>query len=77
MQLPVTSSRGPLLSLLLPAICLAFLCSCGADRNVEAGPSTYTVRDSAGVSIVESSAPAWGDGEAWTLTEEPSSASAR
>ena len=33
--------------------------------------STYTVRDSAGVQIIESTAPAWGDGEGWTVSEEP------
>ncbi len=34
-------------------------------------PSTYVVRDSAGVRIVESSAAAWEPEEAWTVSEEP------
>lgn len=34
-------------------------------------PSAYTVRDSAGVQIVESTAPAWAPEEAWTVDEEP------
>jgi len=29
------------------------------------------VRDSAGITIVENSAPRWGDGETWRLSEEP------
>ena len=33
--------------------------------------STYTMRDSAGIKIVESSGPAWGPGEAWRLSQEP------
>jgi hypothetical protein len=43
--------------------------SCGGD----AGPSTSVVvrRDSAGVEIVESSAPAWTTENAWTLAAQP------
>jgi hypothetical protein len=33
---------------------------------------SYAVRDSAGVRIVESSAPSWADGEGWTVAAEPS-----
>ena len=32
---------------------------------------TFTVRDSAGVQIVESTAPAWAPGDAWTVGAEP------
>ena len=34
-------------------------------------PSTATVRDSAGVPIVENFLPAWGDGDAWTVDPDP------
>jgi hypothetical protein len=33
--------------------------------------AVFSQRDSAGVRIVESHAPAWADGERWTLSEEP------
>jgi len=45
------------------------LAACG-----EGGPgevSTHTVQDSAGVRIVENSAPAWGEGEEWAFSSEP------
>jgi hypothetical protein len=47
---------------LLPA-----LAACGGDARA-AGP---VVRDSAGVRIVENSAPAWKEGEGWRLAAEP------
>ncbi|HEV2735173.1 MAG TPA: hypothetical protein VGV85_10055, partial [Longimicrobiaceae bacterium] len=47
---------------LLPA-----LAACGGDARA-AGP---VVRDSAGVKIVENSAPAWGEGQGWRLAAEP------
>jgi hypothetical protein len=51
---------------------LAFTFALAAcDAIGTAPPSTYVVRDSAGVRIVESSAPAWQPGEAWTVTPEP------
>ncbi len=68
MLMPLKSHR---VSAALSFICLSVLCSCSSDSSTEAVPATYTVRDSAGVEIVESSGPAWVEGEAWTLTEEP------
>ena len=50
---------------LLPAVLLA---ACGD----AAGHSTSTVTDSAGVQIVTSTAPAWAEGEAWTIDTVPS-----
>jgi hypothetical protein len=44
-------------------------CSPGEDSPME--PMGYATRDSAGVTIVESSLPAWREGEGWTLTQEP------
>ena len=35
------------------------------------GPAAVTVRDSVGVTIVESVAPIWADGEGWTIPGEP------
>ena len=53
-----------LASLLLAAPCLA---ACGAGGDAE----ITLVRDSAGVRIVESSAPAWADDERWRVVEPP------
>jgi len=49
------------------AAALTFLFACGG----EAPPTTSTVRDSAGITIVENDAPAWGPGEAWRVSQEP------
>ncbi len=46
---------------------LPLLAACGGDARA-AGP---VVRDSAGVKIVENSAPAWKEGEGWRLAAEP------
>jgi len=52
-----------------PAVVVALgLVAC--DSGSVSSP-TYSVRDSAGVEIVESTAPLWRDGEAWTVSEEP------
>jgi hypothetical protein len=54
--------------LLLALQSAAVLGACGeADREV----STAILRDSAGVVIAESSAPAWKEGSGWRLSEEP------
>jgi hypothetical protein len=58
-----------------PSICLLVICAlaltaCGRDAG-STGP-TYAVRDSAGIEIVENTAPAWRAGEAWRLAEAPS-----
>jgi hypothetical protein len=42
--------------------------SCGGDRSTEAG--AVLVRDSAGMRIVESSAPRWETGYAWTVSTD-------
>ncbi len=49
------------------------LTSCTGDHRL----SSVVVRDSAGVTIVESIEPAWGEGEGWTLSEEPAVAIGR
>lgn len=54
--------RGTLLTVLS---CVLVGCDRGSDT------STYAVRDSADVRIVESSAPFWGDGDGWTVSPEP------
>ncbi len=59
------SKTGLLIPLFLAPF---FFFACQAEPTPE---STYTVRDSAGVEIVESWEPAWDEGQAWTLTEEP------
>lgn len=56
--------RGSCALVLLPSVLLA-ACSDAA------GHATATVTDSAGVQIVTSTAPAWGDGEGWTVDTTP------
>lgn len=53
---------------LAAAALLAALAACG-DGGPE-GPA-HAVRDSAGVELVESARPAWGDGERWSVGAEP------
>ncbi len=56
-----------LLATTLPALCV-LLSACGGKGDASAAS---TVRDSAGVSIVESKAARWKEGEGWTVTMEP------
>jgi hypothetical protein len=53
---------------LLPLGLLPLAAACGGDARAAGGP---VVRDSAGVQIVENTAPAWRDGEGWTVAAEP------
>ncbi|MEX0893697.1 MAG: 6-bladed beta-propeller, partial [Gemmatimonadota bacterium] len=46
---------------------LLALAACGG----EAVPESFVVTDSAGVAVAVSSAPAWAEGEAWTIAAEP------
>lgn len=48
------------------------LAGCADGSNQASAPGATTVRDSAGVRIVTSAAPLWGDGEGWTVVPEPS-----
>lgn len=50
------------------ALALVALCGCA---EAGAGDRAFTVRDSAGTAIVESSAPTWADEERWTIDPEP------
>ncbi|HEX7239023.1 MAG TPA: hypothetical protein VF263_02055, partial [Longimicrobiaceae bacterium] len=59
--------RTPALRLALFPL-LASLAACG---DASARPGEAAVRDSAGVRIVESTEPAWGEGEGWRLSAEP------
>lgn len=47
------------------------LSACSSESAGSGEPAGYTVRDSAGVSIVESTEPAWSEGQGWTLSAEP------
>lgn len=63
---PPHRRRGP-----FPAA-VALVVSCavlGCDRSSVA--STFAVRDSAGIRIVESAVPAWEPGDAWTVGDDP------
>lgn len=62
-------SRGSLAPALL--LLLAPLAACSDAEGELAGASAPVVRDSAGVTIVENSAPAWSEGEGWTVAEAP------
>ncbi len=50
---------------------LPLLAACGGDMNGDARAAGPVVRDSAGVRIVENSAPAWSEGSGWRLSAEP------
>ncbi len=71
-MLPLMTSRAGLRSLVLIASNgWLILSACTGNPEVQTEPTTFTVRDSSGVEIVESTEPAWSEGEAWTLSEEP------
>jgi hypothetical protein len=59
------SPRYPASALLL----LLPLTAC--DGRGPGGGTSGAVRDSAGITIVENAAPAWSEGDAWTLSAEP------
>ncbi len=55
---------------ILTAVVLAggFSAACAPDSGSSGG---FAQRDSAGIRIVENSAPAWSEGEGWRLSDEP------
>jgi hypothetical protein len=61
-------SRATPLSIPL-LVAFPLLASCGGDAA--GGSAAFSVRDSAGVQIAESTAPAWEEGEGWRLSAEP------
>ncbi len=48
-------------------VALAFVCTACAER----GSDGFLVRDSAGIAIAESHAPAWHEGQSWRVAAEP------
>ena len=54
----------------LPALLLIFGAACGGDGQQGEAPST-TVRDSAGIEIVESTRPLWSDSDEWRVESAP------
>jgi hypothetical protein len=62
--------RDFLRTLARSAVAAAFLAGCGA-ADAEEPRETFTVRDSAGVRIVENSGPRWTPAERWRLGDEP------
>lgn len=50
------------------ALLAGALAGCG-DAGADA--PAFVLRDSAGITIAESAAPAWGDGEGWRLSDQP------
>ncbi|HUF50211.1 MAG TPA: hypothetical protein VMN60_05225 [Longimicrobiales bacterium] len=56
-------------SIFIPlALCVASA-RCAADAPVPDDAATYTVRDSAGIEIVESTRAQWRDGQQWTVSD--------
>lgn len=58
---------------LAPALMLAFAhASCGERPDAASSDArTFAIRDSAGIEIVHSTAPAWTEGEEWMLSSQP------
>ena len=71
MPLSMATRFGYLPPALLMLAAGPLLLGCASEPNAEPAPTTFAVRDSAGVEIVESAEPAWDEGEAWTLSEDP------
>jgi hypothetical protein len=46
----------------------ALICACSGDAPER---DRFSTRDSAGIHIVENTAPAWSEGDAWRLSEQP------
>jgi hypothetical protein len=55
----------------MTAVGVAIVSVVGACGGAPSARASSTVRDSAGIQIVESTAPAWKDGEAWRVEPEP------
>ncbi len=53
-------------------LAIALTVACNATDKAPPLPPATTVRDSAGIEIVESHRPAWQTGEEWTIEREPS-----
>jgi hypothetical protein len=51
--------------------CVAFLVTLTACGGEGAGSSSAVMRDSAGIQIVENTAPLWAEGKGWQLSEQP------
>ncbi len=60
---------APRAHLLAAGLSLLFAAACGGESGSDA--PAVTVRDSAGIRIVENSGPAWGEGEGWRVASEP------
>lgn len=67
----VATRTGPLAARAAAVLAGAALAAAACGGEGANGASAFTVRDSAGVRISESAAPAWGDGEAWTVADTP------
>lgn len=74
----MTSSRDlPTARFVFPSAEIVLLCAafgfqaCAFPDEAAQHPAGYSVRDSGGVVLVESSAPAWEESSSWTLSEEP------
>lgn len=70
-KLTSSHSLNPVKSVLaLGSLTMFVLCAAGCDARTSVSGGT-TVRDSAGVRIVESAEPAWKEGQGWRLSEQP------
>lgn len=68
-----TRTTAARLRYLVPLVALALVAGCGGTGDGSAGdlPPSAVRRDSAGIRIVESFAPAWGDSSGWRVGVEP------
>jgi len=66
--LPGRRSRYPIRPLFSLFLAGALLLGCGKGEDT---PTGFTVTDSAGVTIAESTLPLWPEGEGWTIAPEP------
>ena len=55
----------------MTAACVAIAAVTGACQGTPRERASSSVRDSAGIQIVESTAPAWEKGEAWRVDPAP------
>lgn len=68
---PVVDARPVLLLVAIGATTTALAAACGSSERISSDGSSVLRRDSAGIRVVESAAPAWADAHAWTIDPDP------
>ena len=62
---------NPPLRFFAPLLGVAAICACTPAPEASSASGSIEIADSAGVRIVHSHGPQWGDGEAWSVSPEP------